>query len=152
LWRTGQIEAARKLVEHNLDVIRRQGRKTGIASCAECYGAFRCFYPRIADEDFEVLHITEIIRMMLQEGKPRLPRKLDMKATYHDPCLLGRLSELYVPWNGVTKAFGYPEPPKQWKRGTNGVYDAPRQIPNPIRGLERVEMIRNEENTFSGNR
>ena len=148
LWRTGQIEAAWKLVEHNLDVLRRLGIKTLIASCAECYGTFRGFYPRIADMDFEVLHITEVIRMMLQEGKLKLTKKLEMKATYHDPCLLGRLSELYVPWNGVIKAFGYHEPPKQWRRGTSGVYDAPRQVLRSIRGLELVEMIRNEENAF----
>ncbi len=148
LWRTGQIEAARKLVEHNLHVLRRQGIKTLIASCAECYGTFRGFYPRIADVDFEVLHITEVIRMLLQKGELALTKKLAMKATYHDPCLLGRLSELYVPWNGVIKAFGYHEPPKQWRRGTNGVYDTPRQILRSIRGLELVEMIRNEENAF----
>lgn len=148
LWRTGQIEAARKLVEHNLNVLRRQGIKTLITGCAECYGTFRGFYPRIADVDFEVLHITEVIWRMLQQGKLKLTRKLEMKATYHDPCLLGRLSELYVPWNGTIKAFGYHDPPKQWRRGTNGVYDAPRQILKSIRGLELVEMIRNQENAF----
>ena len=148
LWRTGQREAARKLVEHNMDVLHQHGIKTVITSCAECYGTFRGFYPRIAEMDFEVLHITEVIQRMLQEGKLKLTRKLDMKVTYHDPCLLGRLSELYVPWNGVIKSFGYHDPPKQWRRGTNGVYDAPRQILRAIPGLELVEMTRNEENSF----
>jgi Fe-S oxidoreductase len=148
LWRTGQIEAAKELVEHNLDTFRKNEISTLITSCAECYGTFRGFYPRIAELDFEVLHITQVIQRMLKEGKLRLGKNLNMKVTYHDPCLLGRLSELYVPWNGEIKAFGYHEPPKQWRRGKNGVYEAPREILRMIPGIELVEMTRNEENAF----
>lgn len=148
LWRTGQREAARKLAEHNLDVIRSQGIKTIITSCAECYGTFKGFYPRITEMDIEVLHISEIIQRLLSGGKLKLTNKLDMKVTYHDPCLLGRLSELYVPWKGTIESFGYHDPPKQWRRGTNGIYNAPRQILKSISGLELVEMTRNEENSF----
>jgi Fe-S oxidoreductase len=148
LWRTGQIEAAKELVEHNIAAFRKSGIRTLITSCAECYGTFRGFYPRIAEIDFEVLHITQVVQKMLKEGRLRLSRNLNMKVTYHDPCLLGRLSESYVPWNGRIKAFGYHEPPKQWRRGTDGVYEAPREILNMIPGIELVEMTRNEENAF----
>jgi Fe-S oxidoreductase len=71
-----------------------------------------------------------------------------MKVTYHDPCLLGRLSEPYIPWSGEIKAYGYHDPPKHWRRGTNGVYDAPRRVLRSIPGIELVEMTRNEENSF----
>jgi Fe-S oxidoreductase len=148
LWRTGQIEAAKKLVEHTLNAIRKQGIRTIITSCAECFGTFKGFYPRIEKPDFKVLHITEVIQGMLREGKIKLSNHLNMKITYHDPCLLGRLSELYVPWNGQIKVFGYHEPPKQWRRGTNGVYEAPREILKGIPGIEFAEMTRNEENAF----
>jgi len=148
LWRTGQREAAIKVAEHNLESFRKQKIKTVITSCAECYGTFRGFYPRIAELEFEVVHITEVIQRMLREGKLKLSNNVNMKVTYHDPCLLGRLSELYVPWNGVIKAYGYHEPPKQWRRGTYGVYDAPREILKAIPGIELVEMTRNEENSF----
>ena len=148
LWRTGQREAAVELAKHNVDVFRKMNIKTLITSCAECYGTFKGFYPRIAEPDFEVVHITEVIQRMLQEDKLKLNKSLDMKVTYHDPCLLGRLSELYVPWNGVVKAYGYLEPPKQWRRGTRGIYDAPREILKAIPGIELVEMTRNEENSF----
>jgi len=148
LWRTGQIAAAQKLVEHNLDVFRKEGINTIVTSCAECYGTFKGFYPRIADMDIKVLHITEVMHSMLEEGRLKPGKRLNIKVTYHDPCLLGRLSELYVPWHGVIKAFGYHEPPKQWRRGTGGVYDAPREILKSIPGINLVEMIRNEENAF----
>ena len=148
LWRTGQIEAARKLAEHNLEAFRKQGIKTLVTGCAECYGTFKGFYPRIAPLDFEVLHISEVMQRLIQEGRLKPLKNFNMKVTYHDPCLLGRLSELYVPWNGEIKAFGYHEPPKQWRRGTNGVYDAPREVLKAIPGIELVEMTRNEENSF----
>jgi Fe-S oxidoreductase len=71
-----------------------------------------------------------------------------MKVPYHDPCLLGRLSEIYVPWNGEIKAFGYHEPAKQWRRGAGGVYEAPREVLKAILGIELVEMPRNEESAL----
>jgi Fe-S oxidoreductase len=148
LWRTGQTEAARKLAEHNLDIFEKRGIKTLITACAECYGAFRGFYPRIAKPDFEILHITEVIHSMLKEDRLNFKNSLKIKVTYHDPCLLGRLSELYVPWNGQIKAYGIHDPSKQWRRGTYGVYQAPREILKTIPGIELVEMIRNEENAF----
>jgi Fe-S oxidoreductase len=148
LWRTGQREAARKLAEHNVSVFRKKGIKTVITSCAECYGTFKGFYPRIAELEFETVHITEVIQAMLKEGKLNFENSVNMKATYHDPCLLGRLSELYVPWNGQIKAYGLHIPPKQWRRGTGGVYQAPREILEAIPGIELVEMTRNEENAF----
>ena len=148
LWRTGQRETAGKLVAHNLDVFRKKGIKTLITGCAECYGTFKGFYPRAAELGFEILHITEVIHAMLKDGRLSFRNKLSMKLTYHDPCLLGRLSELYVPWNGEIKAYGYHDPPKQWRRGTNGVYQAPREVLKAIPGVELVEMTRNEENAF----
>jgi Fe-S oxidoreductase len=119
-----------------------------ITSCAECYGTFRGFYPRTAELDFEVLHITEVIQTMLKEGRLNLRKNLPMKVTYHDPCLLGRLSEPYIPWSGQIKAFGYHDPPKLWRRGTNGVYGAPREVLKAIPGVVLIEMTRNEENAF----
>ena len=148
LWRTGQREAAKNLAEHNIDVFKEQGIHTVVTSCAECYGTFRGFYPRVKELDFEVLHISQVIQKMLQEGKLQLNKTLNMTVTYHDPCLLGRLSELYVPWNGEIRSFGYHDPPKQWRRGTYGVYEAPREILTSIPGIELFEMTRNAENAF----
>lgn len=148
LWRTGQVAEAKKLAEHNLDVLKKQGIKTLVTSCAECYGTFKGFYPRIAALDFEVLHITEVIQKLLREGKLKLNKQQGMKVTYHDPCLLGRLSELYVPWQGEIQAFGYHQPPKKFRRGTNGIYEAPRKILTSIPGIEVVEMHRHAENAF----
>ncbi len=148
LWRTGQTEAFKKVIERNLEIWKKQGVRTLITACAECYGTFRGGYPRFADMDIEVLHISEIIRDAVKEGKIRPSKQSEMKVTYHDPCLLGRLSEKYVPWNGIIEKLGRYVPPKTWRRGTCGVYEPPREILKAIPGLELVEMVRNAENAF----
>lgn len=148
LWRTGQVTESVKTAEHNLKVLKQMNIKTLIVSCAECYGTFKGFYPRLTELGFEVLHISEVIAKLLKEGRLKFKNPLKIKATYHDPCLLGRLSELYVPWKGEVKAYGLLDPPKKFNRGTNGVYDQPRAILKAIPGLELVEMPRNAENAF----
>jgi Fe-S oxidoreductase len=148
LWRTGQITEATKLVEHNLKTLKQQNIKTLIVSCAECYGTFKGLYPRISEPDFEVLHISEVISSLLKTGRLKFNKSLSLKATYHDPCLLGRLGEQYVPWKGEVKAYGLLDPPKLFRRGTNGVYEPPREILKEIPGLSLVEMPRKAENAF----
>jgi Fe-S oxidoreductase len=148
LWRTGQVEAAKRQATHNLEAFASHGIQTVVTSCAECFGTLRGFYPRIGPLDVEVVHISEVIRQLLAEGRLALSKPQHMKVTYHDPCLLGRLSEPYVPWNGEIKTFGYHEPPKQWRRGNQGVYDAPREVLHALPGIEVVEMVRTEENSF----
>jgi Fe-S oxidoreductase len=148
LWRTGQMQAFQNSVKQNLDAFAAQGIRTLITGCAECFGTFRGGYPRFAELDFEVFHVSEILLKALREGRLQLGRRIDLTATYHDPCLLGRLSEKYVPWSGEIKAFGLHEPPKQWRRGTKGVYEAPRELLRSIPGVSLKEMERNEENSF----
>jgi Fe-S oxidoreductase len=148
LWRTGQVAAARQVAEHNLASLEKRGIDTVITSCAECFGAFRDFYPRLGDLKFRVMHITEVARQLIADGRLTLNNTSSRKVTYHDPCLLGRLSEPYIPWHGEIKDFGRHDPPKEWRRGTLGVYDAPREVLKSIPGLEVVEMVRNEENSY----
>lgn len=146
LWRTGQRQAAERLMKHNLEVIRKSGVKTLLLSCAHCYGTFKREYPKIFGPlDFEVLHISELVNRLMDEAKIRLNGKIEMRVTYHDPCLLGRLGETYVPWNGRIKMFGVHDPPKTWLFGSNGVYDPPREILRAIPGITLVEMERTRE-------
>ncbi|MCC7464173.1 MAG: (Fe-S)-binding protein [Gammaproteobacteria bacterium] len=148
LWRTGQRAAAARQVQHNLAALERRGVRTIVTSCAECFGTLRGFYPRVAGFAFEVRHISEIVQQALDAGRLKLTRPVAATVTWHDPCLLGRLSEPYVPWNGATRAFGEQVPPKPWRRGTQGAYDAPRRVLGAIRGVKVVEMVRNEENAL----
>lgn len=99
--------------------------------------------------NFEVLHITEYLDLLIKGGKIKPIKKVPLKVTYHDPCHLGRLSEPYLPWVGVErKVLGQiviKDPPKEFRRGTNGIYEPPRAVLQSIPGVELVEMERIKE-------
>ncbi len=149
LWRNGQTDAAEKVIRRNLDLLHGQGVRTLITTCGECFGFFRGTYPRFGTVSFRVRHISEVAAELLEEGKLKF-HKIDINGpfTYHDPCLLGRLSEEYVPWDGTIRPYGLHEPEKVWRRGEFGVYDPPRVLLRAIPGLELREMPRNCENAF----
>ena len=153
LYSTGQIDLAKKVMEHNIEAIERSGASTVITSCAECYKTLKVDYPRILDKStkdmgFRVLHIVEFAEDIMNSGSLRFKHPFEMKVTYHDPCSLGRLSEPWVPWHGEHQKFGILNPPKNWRRGTDGVYQPPRGILENIPGIVLVEMERMKENAW----
>ena len=149
LWRTGQAEAAEKLIRRNMEMFHRHGIRRVITACAECFGALRGGYPRFCEMDLEVRHISEVAAELLERGDLVITGEhAPLKVTYHDPCMLGRLSEPYVPWEGEIRSFGLHVPEKQWRRGEHGVYAPPRAVLNAIPGVETVEMVRNLEDSY----
>ena len=145
----GDWKDAEELIKRNTELFSKKGIRTVITACAECFGSFRSGYPRFVQPAFETKHITQVAAELLREGKLRL-RKDDkpMTVTYHDPCMLGRLSEAYVPWEGEIRSYGLHVPDKQWRRGENGVYSQPRELLRAIPGLTLVEMPRSMEESW----
>ncbi|HTY81554.1 MAG TPA: heterodisulfide reductase-related iron-sulfur binding cluster, partial [Dehalococcoidales bacterium] len=92
--------------------------------------------------------ISEVAHDAIKEEKLKPKHRVNLKVTYHDPCFLGRLSEKYIPWNGKIEAYGVHVPPKPWRRGTYGVYEAPREVFKAMPGINLAEMPRNAENAF----
>ena len=78
--------------------------------------------------------LSEYVEQLINEGALSLSNKIELKATYHDPCNLGRLSEPWVHWEGKHGKWGCVEPPKEYRRGTYGVYEPPRNI---LKGIPR---------------
>jgi heterodisulfide reductase subunit D len=122
--RTGQIEEAKEVVNHNIELIKKTGAKTIITSCAGCFRTLKEDFPKYGADfgDIEVLHISQFLEKMIKAGKLDLSDKnFTAKVTYHDPCHLGRHS---------------------------GVYKPPRKIIEAIPGIELIEMPRNRENAW----
>jgi Fe-S oxidoreductase len=139
-----------KYAEHNTELLKVAGVKTVVTPCADCYYAFKVLYDKIGKKlPVEVLHITEYLARLINEGKLRPSRSIPMTVTYHDPCNLGRKGEPYIHWEGVrTREPTEPTlhvPPKEFRRGTYGIYEPPRDVLRSIPGLRLAEMERIKE-------
>jgi Fe-S oxidoreductase len=109
-------------------------------------------YPLVAPIGFEVLSVTELLAELVDQGRLPMRHPVNRTVTYHDPCHLGRQSETYKPWHGrerkVLNHLVIQDPPKEFNRGTYGIYEAPRRVLRAIPGLELQEMERVREFSF----
>jgi Fe-S oxidoreductase len=87
----GQIESARMLMDKNIAQIQASGAKTLVTSCPICYKMFKDEYKL----KIEVLHHTQYIARLIDEEKIYL-KKESKQVVYHDPCELGRGSNVYI--------------------------------------------------------
>jgi Fe-S oxidoreductase len=137
-----------KQAEANLAAFKKSGAKTLVTGCAECYFSFKVLSDRFnLKGEIEILHSSEYFARLIQEGKLKPTKKVDLTVTYHDPCHLGRQGEPYIHWNGkiiIDQVRSF-DPPKERRRGTYGVYEPPREVLKSIPGLKLVEMDRIKE-------
>jgi Fe-S oxidoreductase len=137
--------------EYNMELFKRSGAEIVITGCSDCYYAFKVLYDKFGMKGgLEVLHTTEYLDRLIKEKKLNPTKTVTAKITYHDPCHLGRLGESYIHWEGkeIPGHIRIFDPPKEFRRGTYGVYEAPREILKSILGLELVEMDRRKEYTW----
>ncbi len=147
-YQMGYKEDFLKQAQKNMDLIKKSGATTVVTSCADGYQAFKVLYDQYGLKgDLKVLHISECIDSLIQSGKLKLEKKVDLSVTYHDPCRLGRLGEPWIHWEGKKipgDRFVF-DPPKTYRKGTYGVYDPPRRVLKSIPGLKFTEMTRIKE-------
>ena len=132
----------------NMEMLKQCGAKTVVTGDADGYQAFKVLYDQYdLRGDLEVLHVTEYLDRLIAEGKIKPQKNVDLVVTYHDPCHLGRKGEPFIHWNGkeIINEIRYTDPPREYRRGTYGVYEPPRNVLKSIPGLKLVEMQRIKE-------
>lgn len=103
----------------NIEVMNAYEVKRIVTACPHCFNTLKNEYPELGG-NYEVLHHTEFIKLLLNEGKLTIEggQFKGKRITFHDPCYLGR---------------------------ANNIYEAPRELIQKL-DAELVEMKRSRAN------
>jgi Fe-S oxidoreductase len=129
--RIGDFDQFTALAKENIKQFNESGVKRVVCACSFCYGTLKRDYPEVAEVNFEVIHIVELVDQLIKEGSLKLRKPINSKVTWHDPCHLGRKSY-----------------PGMVGTGSFGIYQPPRDILSSIPGLTLVEMERTKDDGF----
>jgi Fe-S oxidoreductase len=100
----GYKKDARKLAQKNLELFKEMKIKKIITNCPSCYHTFKEIYPKLVREwDIEVEHATISIYNKIKNKRYNIQKLI---VSYHDPCHLGRYSEIYDEPREVIKILG----------------------------------------------
>ncbi len=119
--RTAGNEALfKRVARENIKTFVENGVKKILLSSPHCYHTFKNEYPEFM-VNFEVIHISQYLFQLMNEGRLMPTKEFEKRVAYHDPCYLGR---------------------------HNGIYDEPREVLKSIPGLELRELAESRENSL----
>jgi Fe-S oxidoreductase len=110
--KTGDEELFKRLARENIKTFVDNGVKKILVSSPHCYHAFKNEYAEFR-VNFEVVHVSQYLLELLNQGRLALKKEQAKKIAYHDPCYLGRHS---------------------------GIYDEPRETLKRVPGVELREL------------
>ncbi|MFD4571602.1 heterodisulfide reductase-related iron-sulfur binding cluster [Streptomyces sp. NPDC058417] len=99
---------------------KAKASKKIVATCPHCLNTIGNEYPQLGG-DYEVVHHTQLLQRLVDEGRLIPVTPVEGIITYHDPCYLGRHNKVYTP---------------------------PREIIASVPGLRNEEMHRHKERGF----
>jgi len=106
------------LVEDNTEFLNEFSAGRIVTLSPHCFTTYKTHFP---DLKHPVIHYTQLMDELIQEGKLAWKGELPKKIVYHDPCYLG-------------------------KQG--GIFDEPRRILKSIPGVELLEFNRSRERSL----
>ncbi len=115
LRRLGNEYVFENIARDNIERFRRFGVTKIITHCPHGFSTLKNDYSQFG-ADFEVIHHSQMIDRLIQEGKIKLTKTIQDSTVIHDSCYLGRYNDIYEePRNVVTAALGG-EAPIEMKR------------------------------------
>ena len=118
--RAGNEFLFQMLAMQNVEFLNEVGATKIVVTCAHCFNTLANEYPQVGGH-YEVVHHTQLLDRLVDEGRLTPVSPIDQKVTYHDPCYLGRHNKIYSP---------------------------PRALARAVPGLSLEEMPRNKDKGF----
>ncbi|NNN09157.1 MAG: (Fe-S)-binding protein [Acidimicrobiaceae bacterium] len=118
--RMGNEYLFQEMAKANIATFNEVGAKKIVASCAHCFNTIKNEYPEL-DGNYEVVHHSELLSHLMENGRLVPGDSYQGKVTLHDPCYLGR---------------------------HNRVFDEPRAVLSAVPGATTIEMARSRATSF----
>ncbi|WP_169951381.1 (Fe-S)-binding protein [Microbispora sp. H11081] len=83
------------LAQQNIETLNDAGVKKIVATCPHCFNTLANEYPQLGGT-YEVVHHTQLLAHLVEEGRLTPITPIEEKITYHDPCFLGRHNKVYA--------------------------------------------------------
>ncbi len=110
--RIGNEYLFQTLAKANIETLNRYNVKKVVTACPHCFNTLKNEYKDFGGT-YDVVHHSQYIAQLLQDGKLKPTKSVDETITFHDSCYLGR-------WNNV--------------------YEQPRSVLGAIPAARMVEM------------
>ncbi len=118
--RVGNEYLFQSMAEQNIEVLKSHRVKRIVTHCPHCLNSLKNEYPQFGG-DFQVVHHSQLLAELVQQGRLRLRGSINEKVVIHDSCYLGR---------------------------HNGIFGAPRDLLKGIPGLTVAEASRSGGRSF----
>jgi Fe-S oxidoreductase len=102
--KAGNEEVFKTLAKENIKAFIDNGVKRILVSSPHCYHTFKNEYPEFM-VSFDVVHISQFLSELIEQGRLELSKEVEKKVAYHDPCYLGRHNGIYEEPRGVLKSL-----------------------------------------------
>jgi Fe-S oxidoreductase len=118
--KAGNNDVFEKCAKSNIEAFRSAGVREIIVTSPHCYATFMNDYPALGG-DFKAVHMVQYLARLLEQRTLTFRKQYPKKVVYHDPCYLGRHSN---------------------------IYDEPRNILKSIPGLTLMDEVNARENSL----
>ncbi|GAB3278992.1 (Fe-S)-binding protein [Actinocorallia lasiicapitis] len=82
------------MAQQNVETLNDAGVKKIVATCPHCFNTLANEYPQVGGH-YEVVHHTQLLADLVDNGKLVPVTPIEENITYHDPCFLGRHNKVY---------------------------------------------------------
>lgn len=118
--KAGHESLFESLMKSNLAAFKESGVREMVVTSPHCLTTFKQDYPGL-EGGTRIVHFTQYLANLLNEGKLDFRKRLEKKIVYHDPCYLGR---------------------------HNNIYDEPRRVLGSIPGVTLMDEVECRENSL----